>query len=458
MSYENLADSEQKSMRHLARAVLDQLTAGRSPEDVIRELQGNGWPLEEAREFVGKLDEQRESFSRQLEIRFPEMKPVRRQPALFTVNGIGTGMYGARGKDAETGTYVKTWCVCFVFVPILALAAYRVAAAQHGGWYLIGKVRLSRLARLWNWSLLLGILAVVGLVYWNSHTSSPEYVAREKMERADTMLNAGDIVGASRLYAELVQGGTQQSAAARRTLAAVCESPALANLPGTDITYVFELCGTAGGWGDDAVRVFRAGAGWARKFASEDPATAMQLLRAIWRLSVPESEQLLAEFLTGPFQELPASAARDTWSAALALDQSPDQRQAVVTRGLDWIAKHSAADPRGALAGRCPVRDRGPTARSARVDAAPAAGTGRCRAWGRRGSGRAAGAAAGNGGSGQSHQGAAHAPPRTAWKWGGSETARAHPGRRGTVRRCLRAAERVSGTAAGVAARGAGRF
>src|SRR5206468_718041 len=64
--------------------------------------------------------------------RFPEMRPVSKPPSLFTINGVGTTVYGARDFDEESGTYVKTLCFTFVFLPIFCLGAYRVADAQNG--------------------------------------------------------------------------------------------------------------------------------------------------------------------------------------------------------------------------------------------------------------------------------------------------------------------------------------
>lgn len=49
------------------------------------------------------------------------MKPVKSAPSLFRLNGFGIGMYGKRDFDPATGTYIKTRCLCAVFIPILPL-------------------------------------------------------------------------------------------------------------------------------------------------------------------------------------------------------------------------------------------------------------------------------------------------------------------------------------------------
>ena len=57
----------------------------------------------------------------ELTSRFPEMKPISSPPGLGSVNTIGTGMYGKRDYDEETGTYVSTRCFCILFIPLIAI-------------------------------------------------------------------------------------------------------------------------------------------------------------------------------------------------------------------------------------------------------------------------------------------------------------------------------------------------
>jgi hypothetical protein len=64
---------------------------------------------------------------------FPMMKPVSSPPSLFTLNGFGLGLYGRREFARVTGTYIKTRCICALFIPLLPLDAYRVADAEEGG-------------------------------------------------------------------------------------------------------------------------------------------------------------------------------------------------------------------------------------------------------------------------------------------------------------------------------------
>jgi hypothetical protein len=125
-----------------------------------------------------------------LTTKFPDMVPGRR-PSLGSVNGCGTTLVGQRDHDAETGTYVATHCICIIFIPIIPLGAYRVASATGGGWYCLGKVPLSKFARLWNLFLALAVVAAIGGVSWNQYTKTPDYLAAKKLRKADEAAVAG---------------------------------------------------------------------------------------------------------------------------------------------------------------------------------------------------------------------------------------------------------------------------
>src|SRR5436309_2964120 len=124
------------------------------------------------------------------ESRFPDMRPIKSLPSLSTINGIGPGMCGSRDYDPETQTYVSTQCFCILFIPVLALAAYRVADA-HPGWYFLGRVPLSKFAKNWNIFLLVAVLGLTGFGFWHSHAQSPEYIAGRRLAEADRLAAAG---------------------------------------------------------------------------------------------------------------------------------------------------------------------------------------------------------------------------------------------------------------------------
>src|SRR2546423_6459624 len=106
-----------------------------------------------------------------LKAKFPNLIPGKKPPALSRVNGCGVAMYGRRDFDADTRTYISTWCLSLVFMPVMCLRAFRVADAPGGGWYFIGREPLSGIAKSWNTVLIAAILAIVGAVQYESYTS-----------------------------------------------------------------------------------------------------------------------------------------------------------------------------------------------------------------------------------------------------------------------------------------------
>src|SRR5437764_3527415 len=138
--------------------------------------------------------------------KFHDLRPLRSAPPLMRFNGCGFGLYGSRGFDADTGSYVKTYCFSLLFLPVLALSAYRVADAPDGGWYFLGRVRLSPLARLWNSCLIALLAGGLGLLIWKNYTESAGYLAGKKVAEADALAAAGQRGPAAALYREGAAG------------------------------------------------------------------------------------------------------------------------------------------------------------------------------------------------------------------------------------------------------------
>ena len=115
-------------------------------------------------------------FHALLQQKYPEMKPVQSGPPLFTINGIGTMAHGSRDFDHETGTYVKTLVLhVHVFVPVITLAAYRVAdAPPPAAGTFLGKVPLSPLAARRNWCVLLVVAAAQSAAFFRMSMPIPQ--------------------------------------------------------------------------------------------------------------------------------------------------------------------------------------------------------------------------------------------------------------------------------------------
>jgi len=126
---------------------------------------------------------------------------------LSTINGIGFTMYGKRDLDVETGTYVKTHVFCLVFIPVFCVGAYRVADAQRG-WYFLGKEPLSSFARSCNIGVLCLSLIFGGIVAESAYKSSPEYIAKQQLKKAEAALSSGEALRAAGIYSEMVRSGS----------------------------------------------------------------------------------------------------------------------------------------------------------------------------------------------------------------------------------------------------------
>lgn len=148
----------------------------------------------------------------------PQMKPIKRNPTLFTLNGCGVTVYGSRDFCPHTTSYVKTYFITLVFVPILPIGAYRVVNAPEGGWYFLGKEPLGFLAKIWNRLTLLALLLGVIFFFWQIYTHSPEYLARRKMEEARGWVQKGLIEKAAEIYSGQILKSTPEAPGARREL------------------------------------------------------------------------------------------------------------------------------------------------------------------------------------------------------------------------------------------------
>lgn len=171
-------------------------------------------------------EEQRNYELRQL---FPKMQPVRKAPSLFTINGFGLSMYGKRDTHAPTGSYIKTHCVCALFIPILALGAYRVMDAEGGGWYFLGKETLSGFAKGWNMLLLATLLTLTGAGLWEYHHNSPNAVASRLMVKATQAQKQGQYAVATQWLTRIYYGRSSKRAEAVDRLVAIHQN--LPNMP-----------------------------------------------------------------------------------------------------------------------------------------------------------------------------------------------------------------------------------
>lgn len=84
-------------------------------------------------------------------------QPIDNPPTMFTLNGIGTGLYGSRDRIEDT--YVATLAFCVLFIPLIPLASYRVRKAGGNSYQFFAKVPLSSFA-IWARRVVLASIAL----------------------------------------------------------------------------------------------------------------------------------------------------------------------------------------------------------------------------------------------------------------------------------------------------------
>jgi len=213
------------------------------------------------------------------ETKFPKMTPTKSPPALMRLNGCGVGMYGKRDLDAETRSYVSTWCISILFAPVFCLRAYRVAPASANSWYFLGREPLSSLAKWWNASILAGALAMVGVVQFQNYISTPEYRAKRQMAQAAELASRGELANAARTYKNLALQHTPEAAHAVSADEDLLQNK-IDSAPLDQATGVIEACGELShhDFAIPAQEIVDKGLKIAAARGDADPAGAVQLL------------------------------------------------------------------------------------------------------------------------------------------------------------------------------------
>src|SRR5712664_2803769 len=227
-------------------------------------------------------------MNEELQQRFPDLQPISSPPSLTTVNGIGPTVYGRRDFDPETGTYVKTQVFCVLFIPLFAMKAFRVADAPQG-WYFLGRVPLSALAKAWNILMVLVIAAGIGLGSWAYHTSTPDYKARKKLEEADQLAADGKLEQAAQLYRDVATGPTSHAYTAQDKLLALVDSPA-GNANPEAAAKVLRIAVEVHAGGRAINGLFDKGRDAAKKHTAANPRAALAMLDALVPLAKSEED------------------------------------------------------------------------------------------------------------------------------------------------------------------------
>ncbi len=125
-------------------------------------------------------------------------QPITSAPPLFTLNGVGTGMYGHADEHPD-GSYIATLCLCLIFIPVFPLTSYRVWR-EGNSYRFLGKVRLGS-GWVWYRRLLgVGALCAVLVNGVGSYLSSPNHQASVAADHAQQLENEGKNDEAMKAY------------------------------------------------------------------------------------------------------------------------------------------------------------------------------------------------------------------------------------------------------------------
>lgn len=111
-------------------------------------------------------------------------KPVRANPILFSVNGVGFGFAGTalRHPDLDADMFVRMHWFKIVFVPIIPLGIYLLSnpvdkdgRARGGSYYIHRAVKIAGVSRVWGaggfwgmffsaWGIALALIAMIALI------------------------------------------------------------------------------------------------------------------------------------------------------------------------------------------------------------------------------------------------------------------------------------------------------
>lgn len=133
----------------------------------------NGMPaaprLQRALEDIRKSAE----TQRQHERVWKGLEPIDSAPTLYTINGIGSRLYGATDHEPFRGSYIATYYFTVLYIPLFPVRRYRVIPTD-GGYQFLGRAPLRQGDQVHRWiaGLLVGALILVGLLTSDSKPRS----------------------------------------------------------------------------------------------------------------------------------------------------------------------------------------------------------------------------------------------------------------------------------------------
>jgi hypothetical protein len=131
-------------------------------------------------------------------------RPLTSAPALFRLNGCGVGLYGQRDRRPD-GSYIATYCLCLLFIPVLPLTAYRVRDAGDNRYQFSAREHLSPLMRGIQIAMLAAVVLAVGANGVSTWLGSPARQGHLALDAAKASEKAGDREAAIAKYNAAIQ-------------------------------------------------------------------------------------------------------------------------------------------------------------------------------------------------------------------------------------------------------------
>jgi hypothetical protein len=137
------------------------------------------------------------------------VKEIDRAPAMETIYGIGTKLYGKRDFDPESRSYIATLYFTILYIPIIPIAAYRVIDAGANAYRFLGKVVLTQRQRTYRWVMLgAGALFLLVMII-NGASTSKDTTAPPGTARSTSSVTSGGDSEKAQLGAWLDQEKTR---------------------------------------------------------------------------------------------------------------------------------------------------------------------------------------------------------------------------------------------------------
>jgi hypothetical protein len=251
--------------------------------------------------------------------KFADLRGMKAPPRLYHFFGFGLYLYGDRDLDLETQSFVRTLCLCVLYIPVLAIRSYRVAPSDDG-WSYLGVTEVSRSARLLSLASTVALLGGGGFIGAHAYFNAPSRVATRKLAEVDRFLALGQVREAAAILADVALGPTEHATPSAKRLAklligdsSIKDQAGLGDMFGAAVKVQ-----QAGRWPGSAQALQKRALDLAKLTALKDPRGAVSILDSVAPLA--PQDQSMTEIRQGLLETIVAANPSDpAWATQLAL-------------------------------------------------------------------------------------------------------------------------------------------